>query len=219
MNFCTRPLFNPWIQAHLYCLSHCYCQCLLLTLPHLSTTPILVVIGLVLVVTSIPTTTITTTKTGLITIDSIPLLLPTKGRLTGNRTNALWDLDSGPLTSFLSRMSSVNYALPSAIQLHNVHSFSAMASNPLPTLLLVMFMAVPGSRKLVWTNTLHLILQLWAILHPILVMIICMLVMVRDFPYWTYNVIFPKMHFLIIYHSSCASYYQTIALCLEILSW
>jgi len=96
----------------------------------------------------VPTTTITTTKTGLITMAFILLLLSARGRLTSSRTSALLDLDGGPLTSFLSRMSSVNYAPPLAIQLHNVHNFRVVASNPMPTLLLVMFLTVLGSRKL-----------------------------------------------------------------------
>jgi len=70
MNFCIRPPFNPWMEAylcyhHLYCRSHHCWQCLLLILPHLITTPILVVIGVVLVATGVPTATVTIIRTGL----------------------------------------------------------------------------------------------------------------------------------------------------------
>jgi hypothetical protein len=50
-------------------------------------------------------------------------------------------------------------------------------------LLLVTFLPQLGSWTPVRTNTLRLILQLWSIMHPILVIIICMLVMVRALPY------------------------------------
>jgi hypothetical protein len=59
MNFCIRPPFNPWMEAYLYCCSHHYCQYLMLILPHLNITPILVVLGVVLMATSVPTTTVT----------------------------------------------------------------------------------------------------------------------------------------------------------------
>jgi len=176
MNFYTRPPFNPWIQAHICCLSHCYWHCLQLTLPYLSTTPILIIIGAILMATNVSTTTTTTIKTRLTTVASISLLLPTLGRATDSRIGA-------PLIDFLSRMSSVNCSPPSATQLHYVHSFGAVANNLFTILLLVMVLAVLGSRTPMQTNTLHLILQIWPILHPILVMIICKMVTVRALPY------------------------------------
>jgi hypothetical protein len=112
-------------------------------LPNLSTTPILVVTGVILVAISIPTAT---TKTSVTTLASIPLLLLTGGRATISRTGTPLSLDSGPLTSFLSRMSSVNCASPSTTQLYIVHSFGAVVSSPLPTLLLVMFLTTLGSQ-------------------------------------------------------------------------
>jgi len=111
MNFFIRPPFNLWIQAHLCCLSHRYYQHLLLTLPHLSTTPISTVTRVVLMATDVPTTTTITTKTSLTTMASIPLLLPTGDRATSSRTDAPLGLDNGLLTGFLSRMSSVNCQL------------------------------------------------------------------------------------------------------------
>jgi hypothetical protein len=63
--FYTKPPFNPWIQAHLCCLSHHYCQCLLLTLPYLNIAPILVITGVILVATVVPPAIATTTKIGL----------------------------------------------------------------------------------------------------------------------------------------------------------
>jgi hypothetical protein len=50
-------------------------------------------------------------------------------------------------------------------------------------LLLGMFLLWLGSPTPARINTSHLILQLWPILHPILVMIICMLVTVRALTY------------------------------------
>jgi hypothetical protein len=64
-----------------------------------------------------------------------------------------------------------------------VLSFAAVVTSPLPILLLVPFLPLLGSQTLVRTNTLRLILQLWLIVHPILVMITCMLVTIRVFPY------------------------------------
>jgi hypothetical protein len=80
-------------------------------------------------------------------------------------------------------MSSVDYAQPSATQVHIVSSFMTILNNPLLILLLGTFLSLLGSRAPVQTNTLHLTLQLWPILHPILVRIICMLVMVRALLY------------------------------------
>ena len=48
----------------------------------------------------------------------------------------------------------------------------AVPNNPLFILLLGMFLSLLGSLTPAWTNTLHLTLQLWSILHPILVRII-----------------------------------------------
>jgi len=50
-------------------------------------------------------------------------------------------------------------------------------------LLLVIFFPLLGSWTLERTNMLRLILQLWPILYPILVMIICMLVTIKAFSY------------------------------------
>jgi hypothetical protein len=58
-----------------------------------------------------------------------------------------------------------------------------MNNNLLLILLLVMFLLLFGSWTLMRTNTSHLILQLWSNLHPISVMIICMLVMIKAFLY------------------------------------
>jgi hypothetical protein len=176
------------MQAHLYCHHICYrnhhcCQQLLLILSHLSTTPISHVMRVVLLATSVPTTTVTIIRTGLTTVVFIPQLLPTRGRAIDSRTGIILGLDNGHLPIFLRRMSSVNYAQPSATQLHKVPSFTAVASSPLSTLLLGMFMFLLGSQTPAQTNTLQLTLQLWLILHSILVIIICMLVTVKALPY------------------------------------
>jgi hypothetical protein len=83
----------------------------------------------------------------------------------------------------LSRMSSVSSASLSVTQPLNALSFVAMDNNQLPILLLVMFLLLLGPRTLVQTNTLRLILWLCLSMHPISVMIICMLVTVKAFPY------------------------------------
>jgi len=90
MNFYTRPPLYPWIQAHLCYLSHCYCQGLLLTLPHLSITPISVVTRVVIVATSVPTTTTITTKIGLTIVASIPLLLWLEAKQLAVEQALLW---------------------------------------------------------------------------------------------------------------------------------
>ena len=107
------------------------------------------------------------------------LLLPwTKSKVIGSSPDGLLLVGSGLLIGPLSRTSSVNSASPSATQPYTMLSFAAVVTSPLPILLLVWFLPLLGSRTPVRTNTLRLILQLWLIVHPILVMITCMLVMV-----------------------------------------
>jgi hypothetical protein len=53
-----------------------------------------------------------------------------------------------------------------------------VVTSPLLILLLVRFLPLLGSQTPMRTNTLRLILRFWPILHPILVMITCMLVMI-----------------------------------------
>jgi len=74
----------------------------------------LVVIEVVPAATGAPTTTGTTTMTGLIFVALLPLLPQTGSRITGSRANGLLLVDSGLLTNLLSSTSSVNYASPSA---------------------------------------------------------------------------------------------------------
>jgi hypothetical protein len=153
------------MQAYLYChhiccRNHHCCQQLLLILSHLSTTPISPVMGVILLATSVPTTTVTIIRTGLTTVVFIPQLLPTRGRAIDSRTGVILGLDNGHLPNFLRRMSSVIYAQPSATQLHNVPSFTAVSSSPLSTLLLGMFLFLLGSQTPAQTNTLQLTLQL-----------------------------------------------------------
>jgi len=173
MNANSSLMSSPLCRSHHYCQHHY----LLFILLHLITSLILVVTEGVFVATSFPTATITIIKTG-------PRLLPSGGRTTGSRIGTIHGLDSG----LDNRMSSVNYDQPSATQLHIVPSFMVVPSNPLLILLLGKFLPLLGSRTSVWTNMLHLILQLWSILHPILVMIIFMLVMVRALPYHILNI-------------------------------
>jgi len=80
-------------------------------------------------------------------------------------------------------MSTMNYASVSVTQLPIVPSFAAIPSSPLLTLLLGIFLLRLGSPTPMRINMSHLIFQLWLILHPILVMIICILVMVRALTY------------------------------------
>jgi hypothetical protein len=139
MNFCTRTPFISWMQTHLCChhlyyRSHHCCQHPLRILLHLITSLVSVVTGDVLVETSVPTATVTIIRT-------CPQLLPTGGRTNGSRTGAIQGLDSG----LDSRMSKVNYAQPSATQLHIVSSFVAVPSNPLPILQLGTFLPLLGS--------------------------------------------------------------------------
>jgi len=120
---------------------------------------------------------------GLISVALIPLLSWTGSRVIGSSLDGLLLVGSGLLTGLLSRTSSVSYASSSATHHHNVLSFAAVITSFLPILLFVRFLPLLGSQTLVWTNTLRLILQLCPILHPILVMITCMLVTVRVYPY------------------------------------
>ena len=181
MSFYTSPLFPLWLQIHLCCLPHLCCR--LLILHSRKPTPILVVTEVVPATTSAPTTTGTIAMVGLIFVALLPLLPRTGSRIIGRRANGLLLVDNGLLTDLLSSTSSVNYASPSATQPCNVLSFAAVVISPLPILLLVRFLPLLGSRILVQTSTLLLILRLWPILHHILVMIICMLVMVRVYLY------------------------------------
>jgi hypothetical protein len=102
-----------------------------------------------------PTTTGTTTMAGLIFVALIPLLLR-----TGSRADNLLLVDSGLLTDLLSSTSSVNCASPSITQHRNVLNFAAVITSPLPILLLVRFLPLLGSRILVRTSMLLLILRL-----------------------------------------------------------
>jgi hypothetical protein len=90
----------------------------------------------------------------------IPLLPRTGSRVIGSNPNDLLLVSSGLLTGPLTRTSSVSYASPSATQPHNMLSFAAVVTSPLPILLLVLFLPLLGSQTLVRTNTLRLILQL-----------------------------------------------------------
>jgi len=181
MSFCIRLLFPSWLQIHLCCPHHLCCP--LLILPSSSITLILAVTEAVPVETNALTTTGITTMTCLLFVALIPLLLWTGSMVIGSSPDDLLLVGSGLLTSPLSRMSSVSYASPSAKQPHNVLSFAAVVTSPLPILLLVWFLPLLGSRTPVRTNTLRLILRIWPILHFILVMITCMLVTIRVYQY------------------------------------
>jgi hypothetical protein len=98
--------------------------------------------------------------TGLIFVALLPLFPRTGSRITCSRADGLLLVDSGLLTDLLSSTSSVNYASPSATQPYNVLSFVAVVISPLPILQLVWFLPLLGSRILVQTSTLLLILQL-----------------------------------------------------------
>jgi len=90
----------------------------------------------------------------------IPLLPWTGSRVIGGKPDSLLVLGNGLLTGHLSRTSSVSSASTSATQPHNVFSFTAAVTSPLPILLLVLPLLILGSRTLVQTNTLRLILRL-----------------------------------------------------------
>jgi len=83
----------------------------------------------------------------------------TGSKATSSGTGTPLGLDSGPVTGFLSRMSSDNCTLFLATQLHIMHNFRVVANNPLPTLLLVMFLAALSSQTTAQTNTLHYFLH------------------------------------------------------------
>jgi hypothetical protein len=75
--------------------------------------------------------------TCMIFVALIPLLPRTRSKVIGSSLDDLLLVGSGLLTGLLSRMSSVSYASPSAKQPHNVLSFAAVVTSPLPILLLV----------------------------------------------------------------------------------
>jgi len=132
----------------------------MLILPSSSTTPILAVTEVVLVATGAPTTTSTAANTCLIFVVFIPLLPWTGSRVIGSKPDSLLVLGSGLLTGHLSRTSSISSVSTSATQPHNVFSFTAAVTSPLPILLLVLPLLILDSRTLVQTNTLRLILRL-----------------------------------------------------------
>jgi hypothetical protein len=95
-------------------------------------------------------------------------------------------LHNGLITVLLRIMSSANFAHPLVIQPLNVLSFTSMDNSWIPILYSVMSPLLTmwiDFWTLVQINTLHLLLRLWLGLNPILVMISCMLVMVKPFPY------------------------------------
>jgi hypothetical protein len=151
-------LFPSWLQIHLCCPHHLCCP--LLILPNSSTTLILVVTEVVPTTVDAPTVTGTTAMTSLIFMALIPLLLRIRSKVIGSSPDDLLLEGSGLITGLLSRMLSVSYAFSSAIQPHNVISFTAVVTNPLPILLLVRFLPLFGSWTLVRTNTLRLILRI-----------------------------------------------------------
>jgi hypothetical protein len=150
------------------------------------------------VATSVPTAITTVTNTGLIFVSFRALLPPTGSRIEDHLV-----LYSGLLIGPLSITSSANSTSSSTIQHLNTLSFVAMNNSLLLILLLVMFLLLFGSRTLMRPNTSHLILQLWLNLHPISVMVICMLVMVKAFLYLildipcyiSQNTLFPYLTF------------------------
>jgi hypothetical protein len=79
----------------------------------------------------------------------IPLLPRTRSRVIGSRPNGLLVLDNGFLTGYLSTTSSVSHASSSATQPYNMLSFAAAVISLLPILLLVLFLPLLGSQKLV----------------------------------------------------------------------
>jgi len=179
MNFCTKTLSIPWLPLPLYYLlllcrsSHLCCQhhSFLLTMPCLIITPTSAATGVAPKVIGVPTATVTLSRTG----DN---LLQIGGQTTGSRPGATPALGSG----LDSSMYAANCAPVSVTQLLIVHSFTKAFSILLLTLLLGIFLLRLGSPT--WhKSTSHLILELWLILHPILVMIICMLVTVRTLTY------------------------------------
>jgi len=79
----------------------------------------------------------------------IPLLPRTRSRVIGSRPNGLLVLDNGLLTGYLSTTSIVSHASSSATQPYNMLSFAAAVISLLPILLLVLFLPLLGSQKLV----------------------------------------------------------------------
>jgi hypothetical protein len=173
----TEPL--SYANLHNYLLTHEFLhktslQSLAVNSPLLPTPSLLPsahlaqhIITLILAVTEVvftairsPTATGTTTNTSMIFMVLIPLLPRTGSRVIGSNPNDLLLVSSGLLTGPLTRTSSVSYASPSATQPHNMLSFAAVVTSPLPILLLVLFLPLLGSQTLVRTNTLRLILQL-----------------------------------------------------------
>jgi hypothetical protein len=112
----------------------------IISLPPITIALILVVKKDGFVTTSVPTTTITATNTGLIFIASRNLLTLIANRATGYKIEGIMAFHSGLLTDPLSRMSSVSSASPSATQSLNALNFAAMNNSRLPILLLVMFL-------------------------------------------------------------------------------
>jgi hypothetical protein len=104
---------------------------------------------IILATISAPTATGTTTNIGLIFMVLIPLLPRTRSRVISSRPNGLLVLDNGLLTGYLSRTSSVSHASPSATQPHNMLRFVVAVTSPLPILILVLFLPLLSSRKLV----------------------------------------------------------------------
>jgi hypothetical protein len=96
--------------------------------------------------------------TGLIFMVLIPLLSRIKSKVIGNSLDDLL-VGNGLPTSPLSRTLSVSYASPSATQPYNVLTFAAVVTSPLLILLFVRFLPLLGSRTLVRTTTLRLILR------------------------------------------------------------
>jgi hypothetical protein len=120
----------------------------------------LAIIEVIPVATSAPTVIGIATMTGLIFMVLIPLLPRTRTKVIGSSPDGLLLVGSGPLIGPLNRTSSVNYASFSATQPHNVLVFVVVVTSPLLILLLVRFLPLLGSRTLMRTNTLHLILRL-----------------------------------------------------------
>ena len=146
LSFCIRLPFNP-MQIRLCCPYH-LCS-LMLILPSSSTTPNLAVTEVLLAATGAPMTTGIAANTGLIFVVLIPLLPRTGSGVIGSKPNGLLVLGSGLLTSHLSRTSSVRSASTSATQPHNVLSFIAAVTSPLPILLSVLILLILGSKTLV----------------------------------------------------------------------
>jgi len=159
MSFYTRPPFNPWLLTQLCCPSRLCC--LQPILPNIRTVLTSTIAKVILMVTSIPTTTATTTNIGGLTFMVFRALLPPTGsRATGSGTKGPHVICSGLLASPLSITSNVSSASPSDTQPLNALNFAAVDNSWLLILLLVTFLLFLGSRTLVQTNMLRLILRL-----------------------------------------------------------